>query len=40
MKDTLIEIKKNLPGNNSRVDEARNEISDLERKEENKTKQH
>ena len=38
-KDTLIEMENNLQGNNSRVDEARNEISDLERKEENKTKQ-
>ena len=29
MKDTLIEIKNNLKGNNSRVDEAKNQISDL-----------
>ena len=28
-KDTLIEIKKNLQGNNSGVDEAENEINDL-----------
>ena len=32
-KDTLIEIKNNLQGNNSRVDEAENEINDLEHKE-------
>ena len=36
MKDTLIEIKNNLQGNNSRVDEAKNQFSDLEA---NKTKQ-
>ena len=30
MKDTLIEIKDNLQGNNSRVDEAENQINDLE----------
>ena len=30
MKDTLIEIKNNLWGNNSRVDEAKNQINDLE----------
>ena len=29
-KDTLIEIKNNLKGNNSRVDEAENQINDLE----------
>ena len=34
MKDTLIEIKNNLQGNNSRVDEAENQINDLEHKEE------
>ena len=34
MKDTLIEIKNNLQGNNSRVDEAKNQINDLEHKEE------
>ena len=28
MKDTLIEIKNNLQGNNSRVDEAKNQIND------------
>ena len=32
MKDTLIEIKNNLQGN-SRVDEAKNQINDLEHKE-------
>ena len=32
MKDTLIEIKNNLQGN-SRVDEAKNQINDLEYKE-------
>ena len=40
MKDSLIKIKNNLQGNNSRVDEAENEINDLEHKEakQNKTK--
>ena len=33
MKDTLIEIKNNLQGNNTRVDEAENQINDLEHKE-------
>ena len=33
MKDTLIEIKNNLQGNNSRVGEAKNQINDLEYKE-------
>ena len=32
-KDTLIEIKNNLQGNNTRVDEAKNQINDLEHKE-------
>ena len=32
-KDTLIKIKNNLQGNNSRVDEAKNQINDLEYKE-------
>ena len=32
-KDTLIEIKNNLQGNNSRVDEAKNQINDMEHKE-------
>ena len=36
MKATLIEIKNNLQGNNSRVDEAENQINDLEHKEEKK----
>ena len=34
MKDILTEIKNNLWGINSRVDEARNQINDLEHKEE------
>ena len=36
MKDTLIEriIKNNLQGNNSRMDEAKNQINDFEHKEE------
>ena len=34
MKNTLIEIKNNLQGNNSRVDEAENQINDLGHKEE------
>ena len=33
MKDTLIEIKNNLQGNNSRVDEAENQSNDMEYKE-------
>ena len=33
MRDTLIEIKNNLQGNNSRVDEAKIQINDLEHKE-------
>ena len=33
MKDTLIEIKKNVYGNNSRVDEDKNQINDMEHKE-------
>ena len=33
MKDTLMEIKNNLQGNNSRVDEAKNQINDLKHKE-------
>ena len=32
-KDTVVEIKNNLQGNNSRVDEAENPINDLEHKE-------
>ena len=34
MKFTLSEIKKNLQGTNSGVDEAKNQINDLEHKEE------
>ena len=33
MKDTLIKIKNNLHGNNSRMDKAKNQINDLEHKE-------
>ena len=33
MKDTLTETKNNLQGNNSRVDEGKNQISNLEDKE-------
>ena len=33
IKDAPIEIKNNLQGNNSRVDEAENQINDLEHKE-------
>ena len=33
MKDTLIEIMNNLQRNNSKVDEAENQINDLEHKE-------
>ena len=33
MKDTLIEMKNNVQGINRRVDEAENQISDLEYKE-------
>ena len=33
MKDTLIEIKNNLQGNNNRVDKAKNQINDMEHKE-------
>ena len=33
-KGTLIEIRNNLQGNNSRVDKAKNQINDLEHKEE------
>ena len=38
MKDTLIEMKNNLQGINSRVDEAKNPINDLEHKEAKKKK--
>ena len=33
MRDSLIEIKNNLQGNNSRGDEAKDQINDLEHKE-------
>ena len=33
MKDTLIEINNSLQGNNCRVDEAKNQLNDLEHKE-------
>ena len=33
MKDTLIEIKNNVQRSNSRVDEAKNQINDVEQKE-------
>ena len=33
MRDSLIEIKNNLQGNNSRVEEAENHINDVEHKE-------
>ena len=33
MKDSLIEVKNNLQGNNSRMDEAKNQINDLEHEE-------
>ena len=39
MKGTLIEIKNNLQGNKSRVDEAKNQISDLEHRKEKTTNQ-
>ena len=35
-KDTLIEIKDNLQGNNNKADEAENQINDLEHKKEKK----
>ena len=38
-KDILIEIKNNLHGNNSRVEEAENQINDLEHNEANITTQ-
>ena len=39
MKDSLIEIKNNLQGNNSRMDEAENQINDMEHKEAKTTNQ-
>ena len=38
-KDTLTEIKNDLQGNNSRVDEAKNQINDLEHKKQKATNQ-
>ena len=38
-KDTLIEIKNNFLGNKGRVDEAQNQINDLEHKEAKTTMQ-
>ena len=42
MKDTLIEIKNNLQGNNRRLNEAKNQINDLEHKEakDNQSEEH
>ena len=37
--DTLIEIKNNLQGNNSRVDKAENQLNDLEHNEQKTTNQ-
>ena len=37
MKNSLSEIKNNLQGNNSRVDEAKNQSNDLEHQEEKTT---
>ena len=37
IKDSLIEIKNNLQGNNSRVDEAKSQINDMEFKEQKTT---
>ena len=39
MKDSLIEIKNNLQGSNSRVDEAKNQINDLEHRREKTSNQ-
>ena len=39
-KDTLIEIKNNLQGNNSSMDEAENQINDLEYKEAKNQSEH
>ena len=38
-KDTLIEIKNNSQGNDSRMDEAKNQFNDLEHKEQKITNQ-
>ena len=40
MKDTLILIKNNLQGNNSWVDEVKNQINDFEQKEAKNTMQY
>ena len=37
MKDTLIEVKNNIQGNNCRVNEAKNQINDIEHREAEKT---
>ena len=39
IKDSLIEIKNNLYGNNNKVDEAKNQINNLEHKEAKTTNQ-
>ena len=39
MKDSLTEIKNNLQGNNSTVDEAENQINDLEIRKQKTTNQ-
>ena len=39
LKDTRSEIKNNLQGNNSRVDEANNQFNDVEHKEANRNQQ-
>ena len=39
MKDTLLEIKNNLQGKNSRMDEEENQINDLEHREAKTTNQ-
>ena len=39
MKDILIEIKNNLQGNNERVDEAENQINNMEHKKRKKNNQ-
>ena len=33
MKNTPMEVKNNLQGNNSRVDETKNQVNDMEHKE-------
>ena len=39
MKDSLIDLKNNLQGNNSRLDEAKNQINDLDRRNQKTTNQ-